>query len=540
MYPQVLLISILLFFGHAAHVVHDWDIGYLSVNRDGYTTRRAIGVNGQLPFPPVYATKGDTLTINVHNSLDVPTSIHAHGLFQHGTSYMDGAGMVTQCGIAPGDSFSYEYVLDQAGTFWIHGHYNHQNVDGLRTPLVVYDTEPAVVEYDEDLLVFLEEWYANEFRDRMAEVLNPLIEFPPPPSFPYGLINGTNGNDTAPIVFVPGKKYRLRVVNMSSTEWFKFSLPGHRLQIIEADGIDSVPHTVDGLDLGPGQRYSVVVAAHDTDEYNYVYNATLYANFVPFIPGMNPRFYQGLVEYKPGAPVKAISQPADYHMEWSDDIVLKALDRQPLLAVDKTYVMTISSKKYSNNVTLAILDGIPFQPPLVPPLFSAMSMGDLALNSSVYGPQTRAHVLALGEVVELVVHNPTILDHAMHLHGHAFQVTEYGQSGNPPGVEDHPIPTRRFADWPMRRDTFVVPAFHYAKVRFCADNPGVWMFHCHMDVHFAMGLAVTFVEAPDVLQRVQAIPQALLDMCRRQGISTTGNGAGNQGFNLTGLPPIPN
>ncbi|KAJ2831159.1 ferroxidase fet3, partial [Coemansia sp. 'formosensis'] len=502
----------------AVRVVHDWDIGYLNINRDGYTTRRAIGVNGQLPIPPVYATKGDTLIINVHNSLDVPTSIHAHGLFEKGTSFMDGAGLVTQCGIPPGDNFTYAINTDQAGTFWIHGHYNHQNVDGLRTPLVIYDTEPPVLDYDEDKLVFLEEWYVNEFAVRMAEVLNPLVPFPPPPSFPYGLINGINGNDTAPITFVPGKKYRLRVINMASTEWFKFSLPGHQLQIIEADGIDAVPYTVDGLDLGPGQRYSVVVTAYDTDAYNYQYNATLYANFVPFIPGMNPRYYTGLIEYKKGAPVKTIAPTADSQYVWSDDILLKAWDRQPLLSANKTFEWTISSHRYSNNITLAILDEMPFQPPLVPPLFSAFSMGDLALNETIYGPQTRAHVLRLGEVVEIVVHNPTILDHAMHLHGHAFQVTEYGPSGKPVDPDAPPILVRQFTDWPMRRDTFVVPAFHYAKVRFCADNPGVWMFHCHMDVHFAMGLAITFVEAPDVLQKQQTIPQALIDMCHRQGI----------------------
>ncbi|KAJ2390287.1 ferroxidase fet3 [Coemansia sp. RSA 2611] len=530
--------SVLL--SQAARVVHDWDIGYLTVNRDGYTTRRAIGVNGQLPFPPVYATKGDTLVINVHNSLDLPTSIHAHGIFQKGTNYMDGAGLITQCGIPPGENFTYEINADQAGTFWIHGHYNHQNVDGLRTPLVIYDTEPAALEYDEDMLIFLEEWYPTEFNSRMAEILNPLVPFPPPPSFPYGLINGINGNDTTPITFVHGRKYRLRVINMSSTEWFKFSLPGHQLQIIEADGVDSVPHTVDGLDLGPGQRYSAVVTAHDTDQYNYQFNATLYANFVPFIPGMNPRYYQGLIEYKTGAPVKTIAQGDDRQMEWSDDVALKALDRQPLMPVDKSFNWTISSKRYSNNITLAILDEIPFQPPLVPPLFSAMSMGDLALNDTIYGPQTRAHVLRLNEVVEIVIHNPTALDHAMHLHGHDFQVTEYGPSGTQVDSNAPPIPVRKFSEWPMRRDTFVVPAFHYTKVRFHADNPGVWMFHCHMDVHFAMGLALTFVEAPDVLQKQQIIPQGLFDMCHRQGIPTSGNGAGNAGFNLTGLPPIPN
>ncbi|KAJ2840390.1 ferroxidase fet3 [Coemansia sp. 'formosensis'] len=522
----------------AARVVCDWDIGYLNVNRDGYTTRRAIGVNGQLPIPPVYATKGDTLVINVHNSLDTPTTIHAHGLFMKGSSYMDGAGQITQCGIPPGENFTYEINADRAGTFWIHGHYNHQNVDGLRTSLVIHDTGPPVLDYDEDKLVFLEEWYPYEFIPHMAEVMSPLAPFPPPPSFPYGLVNGVNGNDTTPITFVPGRKYRFRVINMSTTEWFKFSLPGHKLTIIEADGTDSVPHTVDGLDLGPGQRYSVVVTAHDTDAYNYQYNATLYANFVPFIPGMNPRYYLGLIEYKKGAPLKTIAPTADSQYVWSDDILLKARDRQPLLSVDKTFDWTFTTKKNSKNVTTSILDEISFQPPLVPPLFSAFSMGDLALNETIYGPQTRAHVLRLGEVVEIVLHNPSGLDHAMHLHGHAFQVTEYGPSGTPANSTTLPVPIRKFTDWPMRRDTFVVRSYQYIKVRFYADNPGVWLFHCHMDVHFSMGMAVTFVEAPDVLQKQQTIPQALIDMCHRQGIVTSGNGAGNAGFNLTGLPPV--
>ncbi|KAJ2827645.1 ferroxidase fet3 [Coemansia furcata] len=541
MYRALLGITIVatsLLHCQAAHVDHAWDIGYLTVNRDGYTTRRAIGVNGQMPIPPVHVTKGDMLAINVHNSLDVPTTIHAHGLFMKGASYMDGAGLVTQCGIPPGENFTYEISADRAGTFWIHGHYNHQNSDGLRMPLVIHDTGPPVLDYDEDVLITLEEWYPTEFNIRFAEVVNSYTPFPPAPSFPYALINGINANDTAPITFVPGRKYRFRVINMSSTEWFKFSLPGHKLQIVEADGTDSMPHTVDGLDLGPGQRYSAIVTAHDSDAYNYQYNATLYANFNTFVPGSNPRYYLGLIEYKKGASIKTIAPTADSQHAWSDDILLKAMDRQPLFSVDKTFDWTFTTKKYSDNITTSIIDKLPFKAPLVPPLFSAFSMGDLALNETIYGPQTQAHVLRLGEVVEIVLRNPSPLDHAMHLHGHAFQVTEYGPSGTPTNKRA-PVSIRKFTEWPMRRDTFVVRAYEYAKVRFHADNPGVWFFHCHMDIHFAMGMAVTFIEAPDVLQKQQTIPQALIDMCHRQGIFTSGNGAGNAGFNLTGLPPIP-
>ncbi|KAJ1812420.1 ferroxidase fet3, partial [Coemansia sp. RSA 2599] len=101
-YSAVLLQAVM-----AADVVVDWDIGYITVNRDGYFTRRAIGANGELPIPPIRATVGDTIYLNVRNSLDKSTSVHAHGLFQRDNSFMDGPAMVTQCGIPPGESFTY-------------------------------------------------------------------------------------------------------------------------------------------------------------------------------------------------------------------------------------------------------------------------------------------------------------------------------------------------------------------------------------------------------------------------------------------------
>ncbi|KAJ1941256.1 ferroxidase fet3 [Kickxella alabastrina] len=535
-----ILLALLSSWCYGARVVHNWDIGYVMVNRDGYNLRRAIGINGKLPVPPVYITVGDILVINVVNSLDAPTTIHAHGLLQNGTGYMDGAGMVTQCGIPPGTNFTYEHYVHQAGTFWLHGHFDHQNVDGLRTPLIVYDKDLSALpmQYDEDVLMFMEEWYPVEFHTRMDELLNPTVTFPPPASFPFGLINGFNGNETKPICFMPRKKYRLRVVNMASTEWFKFSLPGHILNIIEADGIISQPLAVDGLDIGPGQRYSVVVQAHNSDEFNYIYNATLYANFVPFLPGLNPRYYQGLIEYKRGAPVKNIATDSDKKMLWAEDTSLQAFDMQPALKVDRTIRLVAGSRRYKGNMTLAVLDKVPYRSPLAPTLFTALSMGHLALDEAIYGPQTEAHVIRHGQVIEIDMHNPTAIDHAMHLHGHTFQIIESGPSGVSSIARLDPAPVKKFSGWPMKRDTVVVAALHYVKLRFVADNPGVWLFHCHMDVHFALGLAVTFVEAPDMLQRTQSIPKNMIQMCLRQGIKASGNGADNKGFDLSGLPPV--
>ncbi|KAJ2559488.1 ferroxidase fet3 [Coemansia sp. RSA 1933] len=541
----------LLFFAAVIGICHgkvvdvSWDVQQLMVNRDGYSMRKAIGVNGKLPVPPIYIEKGDTVALHVHNSLTVPTTVHFHGMFQNNTGYNDGAGMVSQCGIPPGGDYTYTVTPEnQEGTYWVHGHYHDQNADGLRAPFVIRDSAAIPNKYDGDYLFSLEDWYPESFADRMNIVLDPTGTFPPAPSFPYALINGYNGNDTKPIFFEPGKKYRIRVVNMSLTEWFRFSLPGHKLKIIEVEGVVSETYEVDGLDLGPAQRYSAIVEAKDTDAFNYVYNATLYANFVPFLKGMNPRTYLGLIDYgRPGAPMNIPSRTSDSNIEWADDIRMSADDGEPLLEpVNAQIQLKATSAKFSDGVVRAILDKMPYNATLLktPTLYSAMTMGELAMDPEIYGVQTQSHVLNHLDVVEIEIQNPTDIDHSFHLHGHTFQIVEYGPGTGANLTKTHVSPEiRRSSNTPIRRDTLVVRTGEYIKIRFRADNPGVWLFHCHMDVHFAMGLSITIIEAPQVLQDRMAIPPAMLQMCKAQGLATSGNAAGNQGRDLTGLPAEP-
>jgi iron transport multicopper oxidase len=99
-------------------------------------------------------TLGDSLIVNVKNNLNVPTALHAHGLYQNKTNFMDGAFGITECGILPGESFTYNFTIAQTGTYWIHGHFMGQYVDGLRAPLILLDPkEPA--KYDSEYIVSL-------------------------------------------------------------------------------------------------------------------------------------------------------------------------------------------------------------------------------------------------------------------------------------------------------------------------------------------------------------------------------------------------
>ncbi|KAJ2170208.1 ferroxidase fet3 [Coemansia sp. RSA 560] len=530
--------AVIIFKCLAARVELDWNVGYVFGARDGYTYRRAIGVNGKLPFPSVHVMQGDALVINVHNSLDVPTSIHTHGLFNNGTNYYDGPDMVTQCGIPPGENFTYVFeTKDQFGTFWVHGHTRHQEADGFHTPLIIHSRKQPVIVYDEELTMTFEDWYTTEFYVRQEYIESLEDARTLVPNYPRALINGYDGNNTAPITFVPKRRYRLRIICMSVNNWFKFRIPGHKMTIIEADGVESMPLEVDGLSMGPGQRYSVIVTAHKSDEFNYLYNVTSYSPVLLRDAGFKPLVYTGLVKYRDGAPVKTIPAPSDEHLVWPEETAMQVADKQTRLPADRRIELTVNKFIDKHHVLLNALSSSLYKPVLVPTLYTALSMGELAKNSSVYGPQTNAYILKHLEVVEIVINNPIGDDHTFHFHGHNVQVIETGPYGNSSTDNRKPVAHQQSELWPMWRDTVQVRAYGFIRVRFRADNPGVWFLHCHLAIHMYNGLAVVFVEAPNVLQQRQSVPEAMVEMCKRQGILTQGNGAGNQGFDLSGLPP---
>ncbi|KAJ2357345.1 ferroxidase fet3 [Coemansia sp. RSA 2618] len=125
---------------------------------------------------------------------------------------MDGPDMVTQCGIPPGESFTYVWETNnQYGTFWIHGHARSQEAEGFHTPFIVHSRGKPNAEYDEELLMTFEDWFTTEFYVRQAYINSLKDVTKLEPNFPTTLINGYDGNNTAPIKFVPGKRYRLRM-----------------------------------------------------------------------------------------------------------------------------------------------------------------------------------------------------------------------------------------------------------------------------------------------------------------------------------------
>jgi len=219
-----------------------------------------------------------------------------------------------------------------------------------------------------------------------------------------------------------------------------------------------------------------------------------------------------------------------------DDITLVPYDKMPLLpSPDYEIEVTVNMENLGNGDGYALLNNISYTAPKVPTLFSVLSAGNLSTNSLVYGEFTHPIVLNHNDVVQVILNNNDGGSHPFHLHGHNFQVIDrapsYGAtfydytSGDP--VPYDPQNHTEFPQFPARRDTFVLPPQGYFVIRFVADNPGVWFFHCHIDWHLSQGLGLLMIEAPTQIQERLNIPQNHYDVCKAAGIPSTGNAAAN-------------
>lgn len=238
-----------------------------------------ILVNSQFPGPTIEANWGDTIQVKVHNNITGPvegTALHWHGLRQSKTPWYDGTPSVSQCPIAPGASFTYRFQADSYGTSWYHGHYPAQKTGGLVGPLIIYGPKHAKYDYDLGPII-LGDYHHEEYFKIVQQVVQATDDFKKyVPMSDNNLINGkndyncslvTNGTKCTPSAplakfqFRSGKTYRLRLINAGAAALQRFSIDGHRLQVIANDFTPIVPYETDVVSLGVGQRSDVLVKA---------------------------------------------------------------------------------------------------------------------------------------------------------------------------------------------------------------------------------------------------------------------------------------
>ncbi|KAG1811276.1 TvLac6 [Suillus subaureus] len=456
--------------------------------------RSATVVDGIFPGPLITAQKGDHFDIEVVNNLTNDSmfrvaSVHWHGIFQNGTNYADGTAFVTRCPITPNHSFLHSFsASNQAGTFWYHSHYSVQyakQCDGLRGALVIHDPQdPFAYMYDVDdasTVITLAGWYhtvAPALRGTIAVAQSILING-------LGRYTGGPESDLAVINVEQGKRYRLRLVQMSCDSNVLFSIDGHDLYVIEVDGVPTEPLVVDQLQIFAAQRYSVVLVANQPVD-NY---------WVRGVPNSD-KTYNGsaILRYKgaPKADPTTVNTPSMNPLRETDLHTLinpgapgtKGYDNADINL--NLEVSTASLKFYVNNVT--------FQAPPVPVLLQILSG---ARDSSQLLPLGSVYVLEVNKVVELtmVISGPG--------GPHTFNVVQSAGSS-----------TFNYVN-PVRHDVINSgSAGQQMVIRWVTDNSGPWILHCHIDWHLEVGLAVVMAESPsDNSGHVSPVPYEWDRLC---------------------------
>lgn len=260
-------------------VTYDLTITNSTCNPDGNGDKLCLKINGQYPGPTIRAEWGDNVVINVHNKMqDNGTSMHWHGVRQYHSVGSDGVNGITECPLAPGDSKTYRFQATQFGTSWYHAHFSSQYGDGIVGP-IVFDG-PASANYDIDLGPYmLNDWYYQTAFQIDAITLQNLQNQGPPPSGDNILINGTNknakgGGSYNQVTIKKGKKYRLRLINISVDNNIRVSLDNHQMQVMTSDFIPIKPYYTNWVLLAIGQRYDVVINANQTAG-NYWFRANV-------------------------------------------------------------------------------------------------------------------------------------------------------------------------------------------------------------------------------------------------------------------------
>mgnify|MGYP001278380915 FL=1 len=426
----------------------------------GGTRVRTWSYGDDLPGPELRVRAGDTVVATLLNNLPDPTTVHCHGLALR--SDMDGVPPLTQKQIAPGERFEYRFVAANAGTHWFHPHVGTQFDRGLYAPIIVEDPSERL-SYDQEWVIILDDWLdgvestpdqvLEELRAGMDHGGHGMGEEEGPMRmgstlmgatsdllggdagdvyYPMHLVSGRPPNDPRTFEAAPGDRVRIRLINAGADTAYRVALGGHTMTITHTDGY-AVEHTeADALLLGMGERYDVLVTLDD--------------GVFPLVALAEGKDDTGFALVRTGS---GSAPDAGVRPEELEGRVLVATD----LTAEEGTRLSSTKPDVVHDIELT----------------GSMADYDWGLNGRVYdheNPTAGAFTVTQGQRVRLVLTNTTDMWHPMHLHGHHVQIGEDGP----------------------RKDTLIVLPGQTLTCDFDADNPGLWMTHCHNLYHGESGM----------------------------------------------------
>lgn len=411
-----------------------------------------------------------------------------------------------------------------------------QYPDGFRGPIIVHDPH-APFEYDEEITITLSDWYHRQMPELLHEYLAPenAAAFGGREPIPNSAL--INDSTNSKIKVLPNKTYLVHIICIGNWPGHTWVIDGHEMTVVEVDGVYTEPSPTGDkmLRVAPGQRTSVLIhtkpdtsknfAIWDTMDINMMFiyeNRSIPANY-------NPNVTAWLVydEAKPLPP-----PPVLHEFVFEDDVALIPLDREPLLEPVNHQIILDTMSADINGSARFVINNKTYIPQDVPTLYTANTIGSgLASNPEVYG-EVNPFVVKGGEVVEIVINNHHNNLHPWHLHGHQFQVLQRSAVDGGYFTGQY---YKNVSQTPIRRDVIMVQNHGHTVLRFRADNPGVWLLHCHIEWHVEGGLVATIIEAPETFPGSEAPPpKSHYNACNAYPAQSHGNAAGNKGLDMTG------
>ena len=390
-------------------------------------TIEAWTFNGQVPGPPLVVHEGDLVEVKLINrDIEQGVTVHWHGVDVPNAE--DGVAGVTQNAVMPGESHTYRFVVQETGSHWYHSHQlsSIQVVKGLFGAFIILPEQEKMSQ----------PWRSDEASDitvfahdwETPEGMTTVLHLPEP---------------VQSQIIKPGTKVRLRLVNSASLTK-RFTLNGTSFRVSAIDGWDiHLPEEVTGVQLkiGGGGRYDVTftMPEHPVTLALHGEASEAEAYLVFSKDGLGTADLQagsGILDpLKYGAPAPA---PFDETTRF---------DREFLMVLDQIYI------GHYNGRTNSLW----------------------AINGEVF-PHTPTFVVEEGDLVKTRIVNRSLLYHPMHLHGH--HVFVLSRNGEP------------YKGSPLWLDTVLVEPGEIYEVAFRADNPGIWMDHCHVLEHAAWGMSM--------------------------------------------------
>ena len=438
-----------------------------TVRLDGRTDVTVWAYNGTVPGPELRVRQGDLVRVTLHNKVPEATTIHWHGVDV--ANGEDGVAGVTQDATPAGGSATYAFVATTPGTYWYHPHqHSADQVDkGLYGALVVEPRTARAPTPAVDQTLIVDEW-------PMGPTQSPAPAGDDPGMAVYGLdtVNGRTGAAVQPVSVTPGALLRLRLVNAGFLT-HNLHVHGTPVRIVATDGhelADGEPTTAP-IPVAAGERVDVEFTAvagswsldaHDSTPAASGLRVPIVAAGATAPDPADARWHGtdtplDLASYRSSAPsATAPSGPAKaFTLRLAD---MGAMAGQN--GIGSTDAMPGMSGMAGMGGATSPMGGM-----------SGMgSMGSFSINGKSF-PDTGSLAVERGDVVTLSFVNQGAFVHPMHVHGHAF---------TPVSVDGRPWASA------MLKDVVAVNPGSTVVVRFVADNPGVWMIHCH-ELHHAAG-----------------------------------------------------